>query len=106
MGKQTADNTVVNAAENAVSRELRTIKALVVTSVAKSFRRLGLAFTREAVHLDPSLLSKDDVQALKSDPNLVVTEAKVTVPAPLAVAPPTPVVVPVEAPAAEPSAQG
>ena len=90
--------------ETAVKAELRTIKALAVKSVAKGFRRIGLAFTREATHLDPSLLTGDQLAAIKADPNLVVTEVKVTVPAPLE-KPGTPVVTPV-APAADAGSEG
>ncbi|MCP1375386.1 HI1506-related protein [Dyella lutea] len=87
-------------AAQAAKAEVKTIKALVVKSVAKTFRRIGLAFTNEATHLDPSLLSADQVAALKAEPNLVVTEAKVTVAAP-ADKPATPVVTPITAPAAD-----
>lgn len=65
--------------ETDVKNELRKIKVLVVKSVATSFRRIGLAFTREATHLDASLLTSSQVNTLKSDPNLSVSEATVVV---------------------------
>jgi hypothetical protein len=94
----------VAAVETEAKNELVKIKALVVKSVANSFRRIGLAFTREATHLDPSLLTDAQVTALKSEPNLSVSEATVTVVAP-ADKPATPVVTPV-APAADAGSEG
>ena len=90
------------AAENAVKAELKTIKALVVKAAAKTFRRIGIAFTNEATHLDRSLLTDAQLASLKADPSLSVTEAKITVIVP-ADKPSTPVVTPVAA--ADPEAK-
>lgn len=75
--------------ENEVKGELRKVKVLAVKSVADGFRRIGLAFTREATHLDQMLLTTSQINALKADPNLSVTETTITVdsPAPAANAP-------------------
>jgi hypothetical protein len=77
--------------ENEVKSELRKVKVLVVKSVADTFRRIGLAFTREATHLDQKLLTTSQINTLKSDPNLSVSEATVVVagPAPDASTKPT-----------------
>lgn len=97
-----AGNTPTKSA--AVKAEVKTIKALVVKSVAKTFRRIGLAFTNEATHLDASLLTKDQIAALTNEPGLVVTEAKIAVPVTDA-KPSTPVVTPVTAAAADADAE-
>lgn len=68
--------------ETEAKNELRKVKVLVVKSVADTFRRIGLAFTREATHLDQKLLTASQINALKSDPNLSVSEATVVVAAP------------------------
>lgn len=68
-----ADNTQTAKAD------VKKIKVLVVKSVANGFRRIGLAFTREAQHLDASVLTDEQKEALTSDPNLSVTTATVTV---------------------------
>lgn len=62
--------------------ELQKIEVVVVKSVAAGFRRLGIAFTREAQHLDARVLSDEQRAALHADPNLVVTTDTVTVAAP------------------------
>lgn len=59
--------------------KLKSIEVLVVKSVANGFRRIGLAFTREAQHLDASVLTDEQKTALNTDPNLSVTTATVTV---------------------------
>jgi len=83
--------------------DVKKIKVLVVKSVADGFRRIGLAFTREAQHLDASVLTDAQKAALTSDPNLNVTTATVTVAA--VGTPANPVVMPVAAaPAADDSA--
>lgn len=46
-----------------------------VTAKTDRFRRAGLAFTREPVELDTEDLSKKQLEALKSEPMLVVEEA-------------------------------
>lgn len=96
-----AGNTppAANTVKQAAKAEVKKIEALVVKSVAKTFRRIGLAFTNEATHLDLSLLTKDQITALTNEPGLVVTKAKVTVPATDA-APTSPVVTPVATAAA------
>lgn len=71
--------TTTQTVEASAEAEYVKIKALVVKSVAKGFRRIGLAFTREATHLDPELLTEDQVKALVADPNLNVTPDVVTV---------------------------
>lgn len=76
--------------------ELQKIEVLVVKSLAAGFRRAGIAFTREAQHLDASVLSAKQKAAIQSDPNLVVTTATVTA------APGTPAN-PVVTPVAEPA---
>ena len=87
-------STTKQTIENDVKNELRKVKVLVVKSVAAQFRRICLAFTREAMHLDQSLLTTSQINTLKSDPNLSVTESTVVVagPAPDAAGftPPTP----------------
>lgn len=82
--------------------KLKTIEVLVVKSLANGFRRIGLAFTREAQHLDASVLTDAQKAALTSDPNLSVTTATVTVAAAGTKA--NPVVTPVEVAAADDSA--
>lgn len=82
--------------------KLKTIEVLVVKSLANGFRRIGLAFTREAQHLDASVLTDEQKAALQNDPNLSVTTATVTVAKAGTAA--NPVVTPVEAPAADDSA--
>ena len=79
-------SNTTSSTENGVKSELRKVKVLVVKSVASSFRRIGLAFTREATHLDQTLLTTSQVNALKEDPNLSVTQATVVTadPAPVA----------------------
>lgn len=72
-----AENT--QTAESNVQAKLKKIEVLVVKSVADGFRRIGLAFTREAQHLDTSVLTAAQRAALQNDPNLSVTTAKVTV---------------------------
>lgn len=83
--------------------KLKSIEVLVVKSVANGFRRIGLAFTREAQHLDASKLTDAQKEALNSDPNLSVTTATVTVAA--AGTKENPVVTPVEAPADDSAAK-
>ncbi len=52
------------------------IETLIVRTVAGTFRRCGIAFSEEAMRLDPSVLSKKQVAELKAEPALVVsTEA-------------------------------
>lgn len=68
--------------ETEVKNELRKVKVFVVKSVADSFRRIGLAFTREATHLDQKLLTTSQINTLKSEPNLSVSEATVVVAGP------------------------
>jgi hypothetical protein len=59
----------------------RTIKVLRVAAKRDSFRRAGRAFTREATDLPLADLKKGEIEALKSEPNLVVVEADAEVPA-------------------------
>jgi hypothetical protein len=65
--------------DTAAKAEVKKIKVYVVKSLAEGFRRIGLAFTREAQHLDASVLTEAQKAALTSDPNLSVTTATVTV---------------------------
>lgn len=83
--------------KDAAKSETREILALAVQSVGKAFRRIGIAFTEEAVHLDPDLLTEDQLEALKNEPALRITGAKVTV-AVTDAKPTTPVVTPIVAP--------
>jgi hypothetical protein len=98
------DNTNTSPASNGAKAKVKQIEALVVKSVAKTFRRIGMAFTNEAIHLDPSLLTDEQVAALKSEPGLVVTQATVTVPVSKGAAT-TPVVTPIAAPADDKAAE-
>lgn len=86
-----------SSVEAKAKAELKKIEVLVVKSVADGFRRIGLAFTREAQHLDASVLTDEQKAALASDPALSVTTATVTVAAAGTAA--NPVVTPVTAPA-------
>lgn len=52
------------------------VKVLQVTSKRPSFRRAGFEFGPEAVTLEVANLSKDQVAALKAEPNLVVVEGE------------------------------
>jgi hypothetical protein len=75
--------------ESAAKSELRKVKVLVVKSVASTFRRLGVAFTREATHLDQSLLTTSQINTLTSDPNLSVSTSTVVVAGPAPTTKPT-----------------
>lgn len=44
----------------------------VKSKAANGFRRAGLAFTREGIELDPSKLKKAQLDAILSEPNLIV----------------------------------
>lgn len=90
--------------ESKAKQDLKKVEVLVIKSVAASFRRLGIVFTREAQHLDAAALSDEQKAALVADPNLTVTTATVAVAAPGT--PASPVVTPVEAPAAPADASG
>ncbi|NMZ73398.1 hypothetical protein HBO32_09835 [Pseudomonas nitroreducens] len=48
------------------------IQGLFVRSVPESFRRCGYRFTREGFGIALSALTDDEIDALCSDPNLVV----------------------------------
>lgn len=52
-------------------------KKLQIVAKTDSFRRAGIEFGAEAKLIDPDKLSKEQVEALKSEPRLVVTEVEV-----------------------------
>jgi hypothetical protein len=58
------------------------IKILIVRSVAGGFRRAGIAFSEEAMRLDPAILSKQQIAVLKAEPALSVSEESVEAPEP------------------------
>lgn len=47
-------------------------KLVHVRSKGERFRRAGILFTKEGVFLDPATLNADQVEAINSDPSLVV----------------------------------
>ncbi|WP_040728228.1 HI1506-related protein [Thiomicrorhabdus sp. Kp2] len=51
-------------------------KTIIVTSVALSFRRAGMTFTRQETRLPVETLTEDVVKALKAEKNLVVRESE------------------------------
>ncbi|WP_304308072.1 hypothetical protein [Pseudacidovorax intermedius] len=57
------------------------VKVLRVVARAPSFRRCGFAFGAEARRIPLDDLSKEQVEALKSEPLLVATEEEIEVPA-------------------------
>lgn len=82
-----------NTAAAKAKADVQKIEVLVVKSIAAGFRRIGIAFTREAQHLDASVLTAEQKAALVNDPNLAVT--RVTVPVAAPGTPANPVVTPV-----------
>lgn len=44
---------------------------IIVKSAPETFRRAGIAFNREGVVLDTADLSKEQLAAIKAEPNLV-----------------------------------
>lgn len=52
-------------------------KTLIVTSVGLSFRRAGIRFTQQETKLMVDDLSNDQVEAIKSEKNLIVKEVEV-----------------------------
>lgn len=95
MGKQSPSTTA-----SKLGAEVRTIRAIAVKSVATTFRRIGIAFSREAVHLDPELLTEEQIEALKNEPGLHITGVEIDVAVPDK-KPTTPIVTPIAAPAAD-----
>lgn len=55
-------------------------KTLIVTSVGASFRRAGMRFTKQETTLMVDDLSEEQVEAIKSEKNLVVKETEVEEP--------------------------
>lgn len=53
------------------------VHVLIVTSVAESFRRAGLRFTREPIGIVVSDYSKEQIQAIRDEPNLQVKDDEV-----------------------------
>lgn len=51
-------------------------KVYKIRSVTPSFRRAGLAFTNQESTVFASDLTEDQIKAIKSEPNLVVTESE------------------------------
>ncbi|MGC4076865.1 MAG: HI1506-related protein [Rubrivivax sp.] len=56
------------------------IKALRVVSRKEGFRRAGRAFGAEPVEIPLSDLKKPEIEALKDEPMLVVTEVEIEPP--------------------------
>lgn len=56
------------------------IKALRVVSRKEGFRRAGRAFGAEPVEIPLSDLKKGEIEALKGEPMLVVTEVEIDPP--------------------------
>ncbi len=52
-------------------------KKLQIVAKTDSFRRAGYEFGSTATLLDPDKLSKEQIEVLKSEPKLVVTEVEV-----------------------------
>lgn len=48
---------------------------IIVKSKPESFRRAGIAFNREGVELDIAKLKKEQLEAIKAEPNLVIVPA-------------------------------
>lgn len=48
---------------------------IIVKSKTERFRRAGIEFTRAGIELDPSKLKKTQLDAITSEPNLVVIES-------------------------------
>lgn len=57
---------------------MATQNVIKIRSVTPRFRRAGMVFTRSETTIDASDLTNDQIALLKSEPNLVVTEAEQT----------------------------
>jgi hypothetical protein len=53
---------------------MATQKILVKSKASTGFRRAGIAFDRAGVVLDRSKLKKEQLEAITSDPNLIVSD--------------------------------
>tara|TARA_R110000787_G_scaffold168855_6_gene281577 strand:- start:6865 stop:7146 length:282 start_codon:yes stop_codon:yes gene_type:complete len=51
--------------------------AIAIASIAVSFRRCGLVFTREPQHFAADYFNDDELLTLKAEPNLKVAEVEV-----------------------------
>lgn len=56
-----------------------TVAVLQITSRPKNFRRAGFAFSHDTTTLRVDQLEKNQIAALKAEPNLVVIEAQVEI---------------------------
>jgi Mu-like prophage FluMu N-terminal domain len=54
-------------------------RVLNVTSRPATFRRAGFGFTQATTQLREDQLTEDQINALKNEPNLVVSEAEIDV---------------------------
>ena len=50
-------------------------KYIIKTKNGNSFRRAGFQFGREGIEIDAKALSKEQAEALATEPNLIITEA-------------------------------
>ncbi len=60
-----------------MAEKLKLTSAIAIAAIATSFRRCGLAFSRETQHFAADYFNDDELEVLKAEPQLKVAEVEV-----------------------------